>query len=86
MKERIKTFLNMFGAMAVVSFVIFLLSRKYQIALVWILSPFWMLFALLIAALLISIIKVPFETVYFYFKKGHRNESSDSSKTDGSQI
>ena len=84
MKKVIKSIIEVGLPMLLVSFVIWLFSKKFEISLIWILSPFWMIIAILIAALILAIIKMPFALLadIIKLKKGDKNGHSNNSKTN----
>ena len=84
MKKAIKSIIEVGLPMLLVSFVIWLFSKKFEISLIWILSPFWMIVAILIAALILAIIRMPFAFLVdiIKLKKGDKNGHSNDSKTN----
>ena len=88
MKNKILKVLDIIVPMIIVSFIIWLISRKIEISIVWILSPFWMMFALFVAAFLIGIIRIPFVFLFTFFKnkKEIKNESNNNSEGNVSEI
>lgn len=84
MKKAIKSIIEVGLPMLLVSFVIWLFSKKFEISFIWILSPFWMIVAILIAALILAIIRMPFTLLVdiIKLKKGDKNGHSNDSKTN----
>ena len=71
----IKAILEVVVPMTIVSLVLWGISKKVEISLVWILSPYWMMLALFIAAFLLGLIKMPFTILFAYLEL--KNDKQD---------
>ena len=72
----IKAILEVVIPMTMVALVLWGISKKVEISLVWILSPYWMMLALFIAAFILGVLKMPFTILssYLQFRKDTKKE------------
>ena len=77
--------IDLLVTMALLTFIIWIISNYIHVSWIWILSPFWMVGALLITAIIIATIRTLFSMIIDYIKylKEKKNGAKRNSKNNG---
>ena len=87
MKKLISQIIELVSIQLLITFIVWLISRKVDISFVWIISPIWMIPAYFLSAVFISFIQVPFQILgqLIGYKKYLKNKEKKNDRTNSEE-